>query len=183
MNVKTLARIALPLTAALLPGMAGVSNAQHGNKPRPEAWNSLAHGGRFMDRTLPAPIYRGLESDTWGADSVRPRDVHNGIEDPEWSYWGGRPILEPDGKYHLFVARWREDNPRGHGGWPKSEIAHAVSDRPTGPFVVKDVVGPGHGITEENFAAKMLGKTRGGKLLFGYSRLPGVDYSPYVIKR
>jgi hypothetical protein len=144
MNVKTLAWIALPLTAALLPGMAGVSNAQHGNKPRPEAWNSLAHGGRFMDRILPAPIYRGLESDTWGADSVRPRDVHNGIENPEWSYWGGRPILEPDGKYHLFVARWREDNPRGHGGWPKSEIAHAVSDRPTGPFVVKAVVGPGH---------------------------------------
>ena len=52
--------------------------------------------------------------------------------------------MEPDGKYHLFVARWREDNPRGHGGWPSSEIVHAVSDRPTGPFVVKQVIGPGH---------------------------------------
>lgn len=124
--------------------ITSVVNAQHGDKPRPEAWNDLVHGGRFMDRILPAPIYQGLENDTWGADSVRPRDIHNGTEDPQWSYWGGRPILEPDGKYHLFVARWREDNPRGHGGWPKSEIAHAVSDRPTGPFVVKDVVGPGH---------------------------------------
>jgi len=39
-----------------------------------------------------------------------------------------------------------------------------------------------HGITEENFAAKLIGKTTGSKLLFGYSRLPGLDYSTYVIK-
>ena len=41
----------------------------------------------------------------------------------------------------------------------------------------------GNGITDDNFAAKLIGKTVRGKLLFGYSRLPGVDYSPYVIKR
>ena len=41
----------------------------------------------------------------------------------------------------------------------------------------------GHGITDDNFAAKLIGKTTEGKLLFGYSRLPGVDYSPYVIQR
>lgn len=118
--------------------------AQHEDKPRPEAWKKLVYGGRFMDRILPAPIYKGLETDTWGTDKVRPRDIHNGIEDPEWSYWGGRPILGPDKKYHMFVARWREDNPKGHGGWPNSEIVQAVSDRPTGPFVVTQVIGPGH---------------------------------------
>jgi hypothetical protein len=120
------------------------ASAQHRDKPRPEAWEHLAFGGRFMDRILPAPIYEGLETDTWGTDNVRPRDIHNGIEDPAWSYWGGRPILEADGKYHLFVARWREDNPRGHAGWPDSEIVQAVSDRPTGPFTVTQVIGPGH---------------------------------------
>ena len=31
-------------------------------------------------------------------------------------------------------------------------------------------------------AAKLIGKTSKGKLLFGYSRLPGVDYSLYVIR-
>ena len=124
--------------------IASVVNAQHGDKLRPEAWKNLVHGGRFMDRILPAPIYDKLTSDTWGADAVRPRDIHNGIEDPNWSYWGGRPILESDGTYHLFVARWREDNPRGHAGWPKSEVVHAVSDRPTGPFVVKRRLGLGH---------------------------------------
>ena len=124
--------------------IAGVVNAQHGDKPRPEAWNRLVHGGRFMDRILPAPIYKGLETDMWGTDAVKPRDIHNGIEDPAWSYWGGRPILESDGKYHMFVCRWREDNPRGCAGWPNSEIVHAVSERPTGPFAVKQVIGPGH---------------------------------------
>ena len=32
--------------------------------------------------------------------------------------------------------------------------------------------GRGHGVTEKNFAAKLLGRTRQGKLLFGYAKLP-----------
>ena len=140
----TTVRQALPFSLLLLLCTPTASFAQHHDKPRPEAWEHLAFGGRFMDRILPAPIFEGLEADPWGTDKVRPRDIHNGIEDPDWSYWGGRPILEPDGKYHLFVARWREDNPRGHAGWPDSEIVQAVSDRPTGPFAVKQVIGPGH---------------------------------------
>ena len=36
--------------------------------------------------------------------------------------------------------------------------------------------GTGNGITDDNFAAKMLGKTSSGKLLFGYARLPWVNY-------
>lgn len=137
-------RYSFLIIATLLLGMTADAAAQHGDKPRPEAWNDLVHGGRFMDRILPAPIYQGLESDTWGADAVRPRDIHNGIEDPQWSYWGGKPVLSSDGKYHFFVCRWREDDPRGHNAWPTSVIVHAVSDRPTGPFVVKNEVGPGH---------------------------------------
>jgi hypothetical protein len=144
MSRRTRTGIILSFTIIQALCMTDSANAQHGDKPRPDAWKNLVHGGRFMDRILPAPIYDRLTSDTWGADAVRPRDIHNGIEDPNWSYWGGRPIREPDGTYHLFVARWREDNPRGHAGWPKSEIVHAVSDRPTGPFVVKRRLGPGH---------------------------------------
>jgi len=36
--------------------------------------------------------------------------------------------------------------------------------------------GEGNGLTDENFAAKLLGKTSSGNLLFGYARLPGVNY-------
>ena len=38
-----------------------------------------------------------------------------------------------------------------------------------------------HGLADDNFAAKLIGKTARGGLLFGYSRLPGVDYSPHSV--
>lgn len=41
--------------------------------------------------------------------------------------------------------------------------------------------GAGNGIKEEDFAAKLMGKTKKGKLLFGFSRLPWVNYNePYL---
>ena len=110
----------------------------------PEKWKQLVPGGQFMDRILPAPIHDTLTSDTWGADGVRPRDIHNGIEDPEWSYWGGKPVRGRDGRYHWFGCRWPEDNPKGHGGWPESEIVRAIGDSPMGPFVFENRIGPGH---------------------------------------
>lgn len=36
--------------------------------------------------------------------------------------------------------------------------------------------GKENGITDDNFAAKLLGKTKNGKLLFGFARLPEVEY-------
>ena len=36
--------------------------------------------------------------------------------------------------------------------------------------------GEGNGIMEDEFAAKLLGKTTSGKLLFGYARLPGINF-------
>jgi len=59
------------------------------------------------------PVQGELTSETWGADNVKPRYIDNGIEDNEWSYWGGNAVLGTDGKYHLYVCRWREDSRRG----------------------------------------------------------------------
>jgi hypothetical protein len=38
-----------------------------------------------------------------------------------------------------------------------------------------------NGIPEDEFAAKMIGKTTNGKLLYGYARLPGVDFTPPIL--
>ncbi len=47
--------------------------------------------------------------------------------------WGTSPIAGPDGKIHVFFSRW--DARKGMGGWINgSEIAHAVADRPEGPY-------------------------------------------------
>lgn len=120
------------------------ANAQSVERSRPADWNNLVFGGRFMDRFLPAPVQGKLTSDCWGADNVKPRYTDNGIEDAEWSYWGGNTLLGEDGKYHLFVCRWSERSERGHHEWPHSIVVHAASDLPTGPYKVKDTIGPGH---------------------------------------
>ena len=121
-----------------------LASAQIVERPRPAGWENLVFGGRFMDRfEKPEVIGDGWTSACWGGDNVKPRDVRNGIEDADYSYWGGN-ITKIGRDYHLFVARWKESEPRGHLFWPHSEIAHAVSDKPNGDFKVVEVLGPGH---------------------------------------
>ncbi|GAF05604.1 hypothetical protein [Saccharicrinis fermentans] len=98
----------------------------------------MVSGASFSDLILPMPIHKKLTSNTWGAEGVVPRDVDNGIEDSEWSYWGGRPVYDKDGKYHMCVTRWPANATKGHWEWPRSTIAHAVADEPDGPYKVKD---------------------------------------------
>ena len=97
----------------------------------------LVHGGEFQDLILPLPR-RGAQraEPKWGTPESRVRDAWYGIEDNQYSYWGGNPILGDDGTYHCFVARWPEDSPRGHMEWPRSTIAHALADDPIGPWKV-----------------------------------------------
>jgi hypothetical protein len=53
--------------------------------------------------------------------------------------WGGSLIKsEHDGKYHMFYSRWPKE--LGMSAWvTHSEVAHAVSDSPFGPFEFSDV--------------------------------------------
>jgi len=118
--------------------------AQITERERPEEWENLVYGGRFMDRFLPIPVMGTLSTDTWGAENVVPRFTDNGIEDNEWSYWGGNALKGPDGNYHLFVCRWREDSRKGHMEWGRSIVVHVVAADALGPYEVKETVGKGH---------------------------------------
>ncbi len=123
----------------------GPVGAQHA----PSAYKvpaDIVPGGAFIDRILPMPVPNGLRSDTWGGTNVRPRVVENGLEDPAWSYWCMSVHREADGLYHIFATRWSEADPRGHNAWPDSRVIHATSTSPTGPFTVKQEVGPGHNV-------------------------------------
>ncbi len=63
---------------------------------------------------------------------------------PGYNNWGGAIIKGEDGKYHLFYSRWKEEY--GHAGWLTfSEIAHAVSGSPSGPWKYKETVLKGAG--------------------------------------
>ncbi|MCK4563460.1 MAG: glycoside hydrolase family protein [Verrucomicrobia bacterium] len=136
---KTIATLLLGLSVASL-----VNAQNHKDVKRPEEWEKLVFGGRFMDRFEPLPELGPRTSDTWGEDAVKPRDITLGIEDPAWSYWGGNIVVGDDGKYHKFVCRWPENHPKGHMAWFGSEVVHAVSDSRFGPFNVQKVIGKGH---------------------------------------
>jgi len=63
---------------------------------------------------------------------------------PDWYVWGSSAIDGPDGKVHLFTARWPRET--GHRGWSThSEIMHSVGDSAEGPFEVVDVPLQGRG--------------------------------------
>ncbi|GAA4236453.1 glycoside hydrolase family protein [Postechiella marina] len=119
-------------------------NAQDLKRNRPQEWDGLIFGGRFIDRFSPIPKVGKLTGNTWGAQEVKPRYTDNGIEHKDWSYWGGNIKKGNDGKYHMFVCRWREDSEKGHMEWPRSEVIHAKSNQLIGPFKYVETIGQGH---------------------------------------
>ena len=119
--------------------------AQDIKRERPAEWNNLVRGAAFIDQFKMIPPVGELTSDTWGWDTVLPRYTDNGIEEKEWSYWGGNIMKGEDNLYHLFVCRWPENNKDGHKYWSKSEVVHAVCSNSIGPYKVKgSPVGKGH---------------------------------------
>ncbi|MEM9412355.1 MAG: FAD-dependent oxidoreductase, partial [Planctomycetota bacterium] len=64
--------------------------------------------------------------------------------DEEYEIWGGAPVKGDDGLYHMYYSRWPRE--LTHQAWvTHSEIAHAVSESPTGPWEHKDVALPARG--------------------------------------
>lgn len=79
----------------------------------------------FIDKLLPAPKGGGFAMDDY------------------W-IWGSSVIKGQDGKYHMFADRWAKE--LGFGAWvTNSEVVHAVSDTPEGPYVFSDIALPARG--------------------------------------
>lgn len=67
------------------------------------------------------------------------------IDEPDFMTWGASPIVDDNGKYHLFSERWPKKYKVDPGWRSHSEIAHYVSDYPEGPFQFSDIVIRGTG--------------------------------------
>ncbi len=77
---------------------------------------------------------------------IRPLPLSAKFSDPNYFIWCGSPVKGDDGKYHLFYSRW--PRPLGFNAWVSySEVAHAVSDSPFGPYRHRDVALPPRGKT------------------------------------
>ena len=63
---------------------------------------------------------------------------------PDYYVWCGSMVRDDKGKCHLFYSRWPKR--LGFDAWVShSEIAHAVSDNPLGPYRPVDVALPPRG--------------------------------------
>ena len=89
---------------------------------------------------LPDLAHAGLlEKDHMSAFAKRLKPVGRALEMEDWFVWCNSPIMADDGKVHVFFSRWPKT--KGMGGWiNSSEIAHAVADRPEGPFSYLETV-------------------------------------------
>ncbi|MBK0369271.1 glycoside hydrolase family protein [Flavobacterium agrisoli] len=59
--------------------------------------------------------------------------VGRALEFEDYYVWCNSPIEGPDGKIHVFFSRWPKS--KGMGGWLNGcEIAHAVAEKPEGPY-------------------------------------------------
>jgi len=96
----------------------------------------------LIDYFQPMPIVSALDAHAWGAETVGPRDTHNGLEDDltHWNYWDGQILRGKDGRYHLFASRW--DHSKGHEEWWNSHAISAVSDTLTGPYTDQGLLWP-----------------------------------------
>ncbi|WP_171906723.1 NEW3 domain-containing protein [Jiangella alba] len=66
------------------------------------------------------------------------------VYDPGYTLWGASPVVDDEGRFHLFIARWPERNV--DPAWRRSsEIAHYFADSPEGPFEFSDVALQGTG--------------------------------------
>ncbi len=75
---------------------------------------------------------------------IQPIPATAKFEHPDYYIWCGTMAKGDDGKYHLFYSRWPRK--QGFNAWlTHSEVAHAVSDSPRGPFTHHDVALPERG--------------------------------------
>lgn len=96
---------------------------------------------------LTSSVRAGTETLDLGA-MVQPVPLDSKFSDPNYYVWCGAPVKGPDGRYHLFYARWPKTNPNKFApGWAiVSEVAYAVGDGPRGPFTHVNVTLPARGI-------------------------------------
>ena len=68
-----------------------------------------------------------------------PAPLHGGFRMDGYWVWCGSVVKGEDEQYHMFASRWGKHLPM-HPGWLfESEIVHAVSAVPEGPYVFSDV--------------------------------------------
>jgi len=99
-------------------------------------WWARSWAGIFVFLAAPATV--GAQSGA-GAQAFADRleDGGHALQDARDPVWGASPVQDPDGRTHLFVARWPRES--GHDGMPRSLYLASGTNRDGGPVSVNDV--------------------------------------------
>ena len=77
-------------------------------------------------------------------DQLQPLSDENIFKTDGYYNWCSSIVKGDDSKYHLFYSRWEKKY--SFFGWlTHSEVAHAISKKPTGSWEYKETVLKGHG--------------------------------------
>lgn len=75
------------------------------------------------------------------ADRLLPSPPEPAFELPDQYVWGADVVGGPEGRYHLFAARWPHDAGVFNDAWQTdSEIVRATADTPVGPFSLAETI-------------------------------------------
>jgi hypothetical protein len=77
-------------------------------------------------------------------DLMKPIPPTAVLSDSAYFTWGGSMVEGEDGRFHLFYSRWPRE--LGFNAWvTHSEIAHAISEHPEGPYKFESIALPKRG--------------------------------------
>lgn len=98
-------------------------------------------------RETKIPLAKYLIKDSGENFSARllPTKYENGFRLDGYWVWCGSTVKGDDGKYHMFASRWSNSTAFSPYWLTNSEIVHAVSDSPQGPYKFSDVALPPRG--------------------------------------
>lgn len=132
-------------------------------------WNDLP-GDRHSSKNICIPLNKGLLLSVLNAEPITPSTKR--IEVRIKAEPGFNPQTDVDVKSLRFGSFTEVNFGRG---------CKALKTRNEGDDLIVVFNGKGSGITADEFAPKLIGRSTKGKLLYGYARLPYVDYAPALL--
>lgn len=132
-------------------------------------WNDLP-GDRHSSKNICIPLNKGLLLSVLNAEPITPSTKR--IEVRIKAEPGFNPQTDVDVKSLRFGSFTEVNFGRG---------CKALKTRNEGDDLIVVFNGKGSGIIADEFAPKLIGRSTKGELLYGYARLPYVDYAPALL--
>ena len=132
-------------------------------------WEDLP-GDRHSSKNISIPLNKGLLMEVLNETEITPstRSIDLRIRAEE----GFNPLTDLDISTLRFGSHTEVNYGRG---------CKPIRTKAAGNDLIVTFKGKGSGITPDEFAPKLIGKDTQGNMVFGYARLPYVDYQPALL--